>query len=182
VFESLNLVLWGLLIIVFGVLTTRFWVQPLLDFLSRDTSEIILDEGEPDYMKNKKHPEEVYRDGQYVQLFGKVNKGTAEWDKYIINVKETIPDLQSTPYVETCAKTLGVVSAHDLVRISEVPNYRRHDIWTCKTCGYTESGWGSSGVYYENYFQHVGFIDPSKPRIREKLYWGPKSKPRVIES
>jgi len=182
VFEILNPILWGLLIVVFGILITRFWVQPLLDFLSRDTTEIKVDEYKPEYLKSKKHPEEIYRDGKYVQLFGKVDKGTAEWDKYISYVKRTIPDLQSTPYAEPCPKTLVKIASHDLVRIGEVSNYRRHDIWTCMTCGYTEAGWGSSGVYYENYYQHVGYIDPKKPRTYEKLYWGPKSKPRIIES
>ena len=179
---EINIVLLGVMTIIFGYLILRFWVKPLIDMIVRTPDDIQIDTGEPEYMNYAAHPEEVYRDGQYVQLLGKVDVGTPEWAKYVSYVREMVPDLRPEPYVEPCHKLLGVFnSQHDLARVGPVPNYRKHDIYLCRKCGYTEAGWGSSGVYYEDYYQHVGYADPKKKRSYERVFRGPIGKPKNIE-
>ena len=160
---EINMILLGVLSIIIGFLMLRFWVMPLIHMVTRSPDSIQIDTSKPEYLNYPTHPGEVYRDGQYVQLLGKVDTGTPEWIKYRGYVKEMVSDLRSEPYVEPCHKMLGVLNPnHDLARVGPVPNYRKHDIYLCRKCGYIEAGWGSSGVYYEDYYQHIGYADPGK--------------------
>ena len=180
---EINMVFLGVMTIIFGYLILRFWVKPLIDMSTRTPDDIKIDTSKPEYLNYATHPEEVYRDGQYVQLLGKVDVGTPEWTKYVGYVKEIVKDLQQEPYVESCKKLIGILQPHhDLTRVGQVPNYRKHDIYICRKCGYAEAGWGSSGVYYENYYQHVGYADPSRERSYESVFRGPIGKPKRIDN
>jgi len=180
---DVNMVLLGVITILFGYLILKFWVKPLIDMIIRTPDDINIDTSKPGYLNYAAHPEEVYRDGQYVQLLGKVDVGTPEWTKYAGYVKEIVQDLLQEPYVESCKKLLGILQPqHDMNRVGPVPNYRKHDIYICRKCGYTEAGWGSSGVYNENYYQHVGYADPSRERSYENVFHGSKGKPKRIDN